>query len=74
LAELYAVTRFSADPDQERAEFALSVSEDVTGRGFGPLLMRRLIEYARERGIFEIFGHVLRENRSMLAICRLHGF
>jgi acetyltransferase len=41
---------------------------------FGPLLMRRLIEYARERGIFEIFGHVLRENRSILAICRLLGF
>jgi acetyltransferase len=36
--------------------------------------MRRLIDYARERGIGEIFGHVLRENRSMLAICRLLGF
>ena len=35
--------------------------------------MRRLIEYARERGIGEIFGHVLRENSSMLAICRLLG-
>ena len=36
--------------------------------------MRRLIDYARERGISEIFGHVLRENRSMLAICRWLGF
>jgi acetyltransferase len=73
-AELYAVARFSTDPDQQRAEFALTVRDDVTGRGFGPLLMRRLIEYARERGIGEIFGHVLRENSSMLAICRLLGF
>jgi acetyltransferase len=73
-AELYAVARFSTDPDQEKAEFALTVRDDVTGRGFGPLLMRRLIDYARERGIGEIFGHVLRENNAMLAICRLLGF
>ena len=74
IAQLYAIARFSTDPDQEKAEFALTVRDDVTGRGFGPLLMRRLIDYARERGIREIFGHVLRENRSMLAICRLLGF
>ena len=43
-------------------------------QGVGPLLMRRLIDYARERGIGEIFGHVLRENSAMLAICRSLGF
>jgi hypothetical protein len=43
----------------------------VSGRA---LLMRRLIDYARERGIGEIFGHVLRENGAMLAICRSLGF
>ena len=73
-AELYAVARFSTDPDQEKAEFAITVRDDVTGKGFGPLLMRRLIDYARERGIGEIFGHVLRENSAMLAICRALGF
>jgi acetyltransferase len=73
-AELYAVARFSTDPDQEKAEFALTVRDDVTGRGFGPLLMRRLIDYARERGIGEIFGHVLRENSAMLSLCRSLGF
>jgi len=73
-AELYAVARFSTDPDQEKAEFAIAVRDDVTGRGLGTLLMRRLIDYARRRGIGEIFGLVLRENRPMLAICRLLGF
>jgi acetyltransferase len=73
-AELYAIVRFSADPDQDKAEFALTVRDDVTGGGLGPLLMRRLIDYARERGIGEIFGHVLRENIAMLAICRALGF
>lgn len=74
VAELYAVARFSTDPDQEKAEFALTVRDDVTGRGFGPLLLRRLIDYARQRNIGEIFGHVLRDNRNMLAISRLLGF
>jgi acetyltransferase len=73
-AELYAVARFSTDPDQEKAEFALTVRDDVTAKGFGPLLMRRLTDYGRERGIGEIFGHVLRENSAMLAICRALGF
>jgi acetyltransferase len=73
-AELYAVARLSTDPDQEKAEFALTVRDDFTGRGLGPLLMRRLIDYAHQRGIGEIFGHVLRENGAMLAICRSLGF
>jgi acetyltransferase len=74
VAEIYSVARFSTDPDQEKAEFALTVRDDVTGRGFGPLLLRRLVDYARERRIGEMFGHVLRENSAMLAICRLFGF
>jgi acetyltransferase len=73
-AELYAVARFSTDPDQQKAEFAIAVRDDVTGRGLGTLLMRRLIDYARRRGIGEIFGLVLPENRAMLAICRALGF
>jgi acetyltransferase len=74
VAEIYAVARSSTDPDQERAGFALTVRDDVTGRGFGSLLMRRLIEYTRDRGIGEILGHVLRENSAMLANCRSLGF
>jgi acetyltransferase len=73
-AELYAVARFSTDPDQQKAEFAITVRDDVTGRGLGDLLMRRLIDYARRRGIGEIFGQVLRENRRMLDLCRSLGF
>ena len=74
VAELYAVARFSADPDNEKAEFALTVRDDMTGMGLGTLLPRRLIEYARRRGIHEIFGHVLRENLRMLALGRSLGF
>jgi acetyltransferase len=73
-AELYGVARFSTDPDQQKAEFAIGVRDDVAGRGVGTLLMRRLIDYARGRGIGEIFGQVLAENRRMLGLSRSLGF
>jgi acetyltransferase len=46
----------------------------MSGLGFGPLLMRRIIDYGRRRGLREIFGEVLRENRPMLRVCELFGF
>jgi acetyltransferase len=73
-AELLAVVHLAADPDKERAEFAILVRSDLHRRGIGRLLMTRLIEYARTRGLVEIFGHVLRENVAMLGLCGLLGF
>jgi acetyltransferase len=57
-----------------RAEYAIAVRSDWTGRGVGYLLMRRLIDIARQRGIRELVGQVLRENESMLQMCRELGF
>ena len=37
-------------------------------------MLRRLIDYGRERGLRELFGHVLSENGRMLGICRRLGF
>jgi acetyltransferase len=72
--EIYGVIRISADPDNERAEYAVIVRGDMTGMGLGILLMRRIIDYARKRGIGEIFGDVLRENSTMLKLCKVLGF
>ncbi|MDX2454098.1 bifunctional acetate--CoA ligase family protein/GNAT family N-acetyltransferase [Desulfosarcina sp.] len=72
--ELFGVVRFAADPDNERAEFAILLRRDMTGMGLGPMLMRRIIDYAKNRGIGEIFGEVLAENRSMLRLCKAFGF
>ena len=73
-AELYGVVQITADPDKERAEFAIMLLHDMTGLGLGPMLLRRIIEYARSQGIREIFGEVLNDNRSMLKLCRVFGF
>jgi acetyltransferase len=73
-AEVHAVARLAADPDNVRAEFAIVVEQELTGLGLGGLLMRRLIDYARSRGIGELFGDVLADNVVMLALCRSLGF
>ena len=73
-ARALGVVRFSADPDNRRAEFAVAVRSDWKGRGLGYLLMTRIIEVARGRGIAEIFGEVLRENEPMLRVARTLGF
>ena len=72
--EIYGVVRIIADPDNERAEYAIVVRHDVTAMGLGVLLMRRIIDYARGRGIREIHGDVLRENKTMLKLCAVFGF
>jgi acetyltransferase len=73
-AEVFGVVRLTADPDNERAEFAIIVRHDMTGRGLGKLMMRRIIDYATKRGIGEVFGDVLRENTTMLRLCEKLGF
>lgn len=68
------VAHFFADPDKLRAEYAIAVRSDWKGRGVGFVLMTRLIDIARQRGIGELAGEVLRENQPMLQMCRELGF
>jgi acetyltransferase len=71
---LYGTVRMIADPDREFAEFAVLLREDMTGLGLGPMLMRRIIDYAHGQGIHFIHGDVLADNRPMLRICTALGF
>jgi acetyltransferase len=72
--QMYGVVRISADPDNEAAEYAVIVRDDMTGQGLGEMLMRRIIAYARQRGIGRLYGDVLSGNDAMLALCRRLGF
>ena len=71
---IFGVVRIAADPDNEKAEYAVMVRSDLKGLGLGYLLMNEIITYARDRGIQEIFGEVLRENTTMLLMCEELGF
>jgi acetyltransferase len=68
------VVRAVADPDIETAEFAVAVRSDQKGRRLGQLLMDRIIDYARVRGIHWLVGEALRENSPMISLARSCGF
>lgn len=71
---IFGAVHISADPDNETAEYAIMLQSDMSGMGLGPMLMRKIIDYSRKRGIKEIYGEVLRENRPMLKVCDLFHF
>jgi acetyltransferase len=71
---LAGIGRLIADPDRERAEFALIVRSDLQGQGLGSALLSHLREYASAEGIGVIEGVVLEENDTMLDLCERHGF
>lgn len=72
--ELGGVSRISADPDHEVAEFAVLVRTDMQGQGLGLALLEHLITYAKADGIAQLHGTVLKENTKMLAMCKELGF
>src|SRR5471032_1840596 len=68
------VSRYVITPDQTSCEFSLVVAEDMKGRGLGSRLMENIMDAARERGLTEIIGLVLRSNGAMLKLMRAMGF
>ncbi|MBL8259522.1 MAG: bifunctional acetate--CoA ligase family protein/GNAT family N-acetyltransferase [Candidatus Competibacteraceae bacterium] len=73
-AEIYGIVNLSADPNNDRAEYSILVDRALIGMRLGNLLMRRIIDYARSRGIGEIYGEVLKENKPMLQLNQALGF
>jgi acetyltransferase len=73
-AEMYGIVNLSADPNNDRAEYSIIIDRALMRLGLGNLLMRRIIDYARARGIQEIHGEVLKENQAMLQLDRALGF
>jgi RimJ/RimL family protein N-acetyltransferase len=72
--EMLGVARLHDDPDGGSAEFAILVRSDLKTHGLGWQLMQQIIAYARARGLRSIEGEVLRENTTMLKMCRELGF
>lgn len=68
------VARYVTYLDGRGCEFSIVVSDDWQNRGLATELLRRLIDIARERGLEEMDGVVLRENRGMLALAKELGF
>jgi acetyltransferase len=72
--KLLGVVRLHANATYESGEYAILIRSDLKGRGLGWRLMQTIIEYARSEGLREIEGQVLRDNTTMIAMCRELGF
>jgi acetyltransferase len=72
--ELSGVVRLHSDSIYETGEYAILLRSDLKGRGLGWALMQLLIEYAKSEGLKQIYGQVLRENVTMIEMCRNLGF
>ena len=72
--EIIGVSRYYMNPQTRTAEFAVIVQDAYQGEGLGQHLMERLIAVARERGVGQLVGGVLRDNRRMLVLAKDLGF
>lgn len=68
------VVRLHADANHEAGEFAILLRSDLKGLGLGWALMELIIAWAKADGIGMVEGQVLRENKTMLAMCEKLGF
>ena len=57
----------------QNAELAFIVEEDYHGQGIASMLLRRLAEIARTRGVVQFEAEVLAQNRAMLNVFRRSG-
>jgi acetyltransferase len=73
-SETLGVARAIADPDNNKAEFAIIVRSDLKGKGLGRILFRKLIDYCRSRGMQQIIGETLNYNKALIRLVREFGF
>jgi acetyltransferase len=72
--ELLGIVRLHADSNYQKGEFAVLVRSDLKGRGLGWQLMELMMRYAQSEGLKCIEGQILRENSTMIQMCRELGF
>jgi GNAT superfamily N-acetyltransferase len=71
--ELIGLARYDVDPATGLADIAFVVRDDWQRRGIGTLLMRRMGEIARARGVTGFSADVLATNKPMLLVFQNSG-
>ena len=72
--KMLGVVRLHDDADGTGGEFAVLVRSSLKGHGLGSLLMKHIIDYARDQGLARVHGQVLAENTTMLRMAEELGF
>ncbi|WP_226999789.1 GNAT family N-acetyltransferase [Microbulbifer aggregans] len=68
------VSRYALDPDGQSAECAVVVADDWQKAGLGTLLLNRLVESARARGIPLLYSIDSAENHKLQEVARNMGW
>jgi GNAT superfamily N-acetyltransferase len=68
------VSRYSAAAGDKRCECAVTVADDWRHRGMGVLLMRHLIDIARQNGYKQMFSIDAADNEPMRGLAHYLGF
>ena len=71
--QIVAMARYDVDPATKLGEIAFVVRDDWQGRGLGTLLMRRMAEIARAKGLRGFSADVLVSNKGMLMVFHRSG-
>jgi acetyltransferase len=65
--------RLIMEPDRKKAEFAVVVHDRFQGKGLGYKLVDMVVGIGYEKGLKEIYGFILSENKKMANMCRKLG-
>jgi acetyltransferase len=71
---LAGIVRLVADPDRERAEYAILVADPWQRRGLADLLTEYCLEVARTWPVRIVYAETTTDNARMIALLRKHGF
>lgn len=72
--QFVGVARYARTKEGDAAEIGITVTDAWQRRGIARLLLSRLAQYARSKGIRRLIGVVLPENHAMLSLARTSGF
>ncbi len=72
--DIHAAAYLAEDPDRVRAVLTLAVGEALAGQGLGTRLADRMLRYAEERGVEQVYWHIPRDDSRLLRFSRACGF
>jgi len=71
--QIIGMARYDVDPATRMGDVAFIVLDDQQNRGIGTLLMRRMVEIGKGRGLEGFSADVLVQNKPMMAIIQKSG-
>jgi len=72
--DVVGVSRYTMSTDRLSAEFAVSIADDWQGQGLASVLMKLVIDHAKNQGLQQLTGDVLVTNNPMRGLMKSLGF